>query len=61
MKYLLLLMLVVTSSCAKKEGRYIQCAPFIKIGDDGHRINGFWDLGADRETRVENCDEIVVK
>lgn len=61
MKYLLLLALVVTSSCAPESGRHIRCAPFIKIGADGHRVNGFMDLERDVEVDVSQCDEIVVR
>lgn len=60
MKYLLLLMLVVTSSCAQESDRHVRCAPFIKMIDD-HRVNGFWDLERDVEIDVSQCDEIIVE
>lgn len=57
MKYLLLLILVVTSGCAPDNDRNIRCAPFIKAPG----LNGFVDLETRLEVDVSQCDEIVVQ
>lgn len=59
-KYIVITMLLI-SGCAPESGRHIRCAPFIKAGADGHRINGFMDLERDQEVDFSQCDEIIVE
>jgi hypothetical protein len=56
---LVLLFIFFSFSCAQKENdRYIKCAVYIKLDENGKRINGFWDLERKEEVNVSDCDEI---
>lgn len=59
-KYIVITLLLL-SGCAPESGRHVRCAPFIKMNDQGHRVNGFMDLERDVEVDVNQCDEIVVQ